>query len=227
MENLIGFLIFVTIAIVSSVMQNAKQKREDAERKAKQELKKQQRGTAPNMPEATRRMLYGDGDREIPTAQPRQTPHPTAVPRPAIPAAPRAQDMAPRAPERMAPQTEHTQRPAVPRPPAAPQRVPQPTQRTARPRALVQPQEVRRQSRQTMQQTTRQQQGTYQEPTTREAAQTQPAPRRQAPAPAHHTLSAAERIQSMLRQPASLRDAVILSELLGPPIALREQGSRF
>jgi hypothetical protein len=225
MENLIGFLIFITIAIVSSVMQNAKQKREDAERKAKQELKKQQRGTAPNMPEATRRMLYGDGDREIPTAQPRQTPRPTAVPRPAIPVAPRAQDLAPRAPERMSPQTEHTQRPAVPRPPAAPQRVPQPQpqQRTARPRALVQPQEVRRQSRQTMQQTTRQPQGGYQEG----PAQAQPAPRRQAPVPAHHAVSAAERIQALLRQPASLRDAVILSELLGPPIALREQSSRF
>lgn len=226
MENLIGFLIFITIAAVSTVMQNVKQKREDAERKAKQELKKQQRGAAPNMPEATRRMLYGDGDREIPTAQPRQAPRATpSVPRPVMPNVPRPQDVARRAPERMAPQTEHTQRPAIPRPPVAPQRVPQPQpqQRTARPKALVQPQEVRRQSRQTMQQTTRQ---PYQETPSREAAQPHGVAQRR-PATLRTHQSAAERIQALLRQPASLRDAVVLSELLGPPVALRAPGGRI
>lgn len=227
-ENLFGLLIFVAIAAVSSILNAQKQKREDAERKVQQETRKQQRAAAPNMPEATRRMLYGD-DREIPTAQPRQA-APAAPPaRPAVPTAPRPQDVRPRSMQAPVPQQSSSQRPQQ----VAPQRpqpgrygAPESTSRGTRPRALVQPQPVRRQSRQTMQQAMRPAQVQYQEEAPRAEAPP-PRPVRSAPAPKPVTGNAAARVKALLHKRTSVRDAVVLSELLGPPVALREHGSRF
>ncbi|MCC6144379.1 MAG: hypothetical protein IT368_11290 [Candidatus Hydrogenedentes bacterium] len=77
MENLIGFIIFLIIAVISMIgkMQEARKEREEAQQNAR-------RVRPEDLPEKTRRMLYGD-DVEIPQAQPRQgvpPPVPTQAP---------------------------------------------------------------------------------------------------------------------------------------------------
>lgn len=76
MENVIGLVVFLLIAVFSAIS-NSQKKKQDEE----QQKKSQQRRTRPeDLPEATRRMLYGDADVAPREAIPRE-----AQPRPAVP----------------------------------------------------------------------------------------------------------------------------------------------
>jgi hypothetical protein len=230
MENLIGFLIFVAIAAFSSYMQNLKQRKEEAEKKAEQAKRQARRGAArpEDLPEATRRMLYGDGG-DIPTAVPRgEAPRQDPPPRPAD--RQRPIPVQPAAPQGDAPRHMPTppMRQAPPEPPRRPQpgmdpRRREPTVQPARPRALVPPQPVRQQARRRTEQAWQQAHG--QDP--RAAAPPPPAPRPKAPVPAQAVQTRAvsgARIRRMARNPQTLREALVLSELLQPPVSMRPHG---
>lgn len=226
MENLIGFLIFVGIAAFSTYMQNVKQRKEEAEKKAEQARRQSQRKTArpEELPEATRRMLYGDGGDAIPTATPRgEVQRPAPPPRPAE--RPRPIPMQRPAAEGSAPRQQPTP-PMRQTPGEAPRRAPQPApqqQAPARPRALVPPQPMRQQARRRMEQAWQQAHGAHEHPPA-PAAQPQPRPKRRA-APEAATLAVSgARIRRMARNPQTLREALVLSELLQPPVSMRPQG---
>ncbi len=119
MENLLGLIIFLVIAGISVVGKMRESRKAEEERRERE-------GMPPvELPEVTRRMLYGDSG-DIPTARPRQTgeappPRPVVVARPA-PSAPVPQQQPRRQenpPTVVRPAQQGQQRPAGPRPPVS------------------------------------------------------------------------------------------------------------
>lgn len=216
MENLLGLIIFLVIAGISVVGKMRETRKLEEERRERESM------PPVELPEATRRMLYGDtGD--IPTARPRQTgeappPRPVVVARPA-PAEP-APRQAPRRQETPPPvvrpmRQEQPQRPAAPRPPVSvpARKIPVQTVSAARQAA------ARR---------------AEQESAPDEAAWARMrAEERRLRQMAEANRQKAATVAATRRQSArvfggagTLRRGIILREVLGPPLALRETQGR-
>lgn len=204
MEELFGLIIFGIIAAISGLAKLLENRKEEALRR-----ERGSRSRVDELPEATRRMLYGEGG--PPVARRRgegeaEAP-PVAVPRrQEAPAPPRRQEAPP----------------PVPRRRAAPQQVPPQAQR--RPVAPA-PQRESRQAQRTLQENWQRAQ---------RQAQPQPAPRttrEERPAAPERTAqrrptTAGRRrgrssIQALLHHPKTLRTSIILHEVLSPPKSLR------
>lgn len=242
MENLLAFVVFIVIAAVS-MAQKAREARKKAEEESRhlEELSRRPelpeatrrvlygeggeppRPTAPpphtDLPEATRRILYGDRT-EIPMARPRgdtaAPARPVVVARPAPPSAP--PDRVPRSPGRpdgptvRQPQARPQPRPAPQRPPspAAPVRPAVPPRRTPPiPTAPVQ----RRQA------AVEQDESAWVQTRREEREQRQAHARREVQARA--TRAANRRDARLFAGGRALGRAMVLREVLGPPLALR------
>ncbi len=234
MNGTIGFIIFVIIAI-ASVVKRIREAQEEEERR--RSLPK----TRPeDLPEATRRMLYGDT--QVPTARERQAPTQPTV----IVARPRQVLV------------EDTEGPRpVPPPPVIP---PQPTRPTVRPRQIPIPPRPMQPSRPTMMPPRRAPQPAQPRPTaampppsvarqflsgeegmdfdTRAAAETgdgewvvreQQERRRQAEQAQRRTVARTRTVrrQRLFAHGTDLRRAILMNEILGPPVALRDPFGPF
>lgn len=212
MESLFGLIIFGIIAAVSGLVKLAEKRKEE-------ELRKQ-RPTKQNvdeLPEATRRMLYGDGG--PPVARRRGAgppPPPIAVPR---------RETLPQAPQRRpVPQRQVNIPTAVPqhRETTQQQPVPQPRQRPVPPLPGRMPAQAP--ARQSAQRTLQENWQRAQRPPESQQQRTpQPAAaeeRARRASPARQRGSRAS-IKDLLHHPKTLRTSIILQEVLSPPKALR------
>ena len=206
MDSLIGLIIFGVIAALSGLVKLIEKRKEEALR--------EQRGSRQNvdeLPEATRRMLYGDGG--PPVARRREeggaTP-PVAAPR-------RESAPPPPPPRRPVPQQRAETRPTVP---PQPRPVPQ-QQSRPQPRPVAQPQAQRRpapvaasrpaqqfQPAQTQVQVLPE--GVTRQSTTQPVAVEPPPRRRRQPS-----------IKALLHHPKTLRTSIMLHEVLGPPKSMQ------
>lgn len=230
MEGLAPLIIFAVLAIAGVLRKVYEQRREAEEARDRATRRKIRRE---DLPEATRRLLYGEGTK---TAEPRGAtppPVPQGRPRQAVPAIPVSREQAQPRPGPQ-PQVRPTAQPARPVPRPAPQRPAQPVQRAQQPRPLPQP---------------------HQRPQRRPRPQPQRPPQPQAPPPAEAEEPArparqarrrparrpgparprtAQRPRSARRvkraRPAThalfsglddVRRGIVAAEVLGPPKALR------
>lgn len=207
MDDIIGFLIFVGIVAVSII---GKIK---SERKAAEERKQQPSPplTLDELPETTRRMLYGEGD--IIVATPRQTaPRPEpSVPRPAAPPpVPARQIVVERPRPVMAPQP--------PRVPPARTAAPPRQQPAASQQQLQRPQQQRRYPAQSPPAPARPQPQHSRAPGREQpvAARSEVHPAKSARSP---RTPGQEKLIQALRCRSGLTQAVLLREILGPPRA--------
>ena len=241
MDNYLGPLIILILAVASVVGQVV-------ESRKKKEQNKESELRGEDMPEATRRMLYGDGDDvDIPMAKPKQNSQPAVPPPPPPPrrqtqAAPQAQ-----APQRRQVPEQRAQRPAPVR------RQPQVQQRTeaAPKRRSVRdfiPPEARRRVQETLQEVWRQAQQAGQvevepedkppaERPARPAQRSEAAPsemrsktrqrseqrqpvRTSAPATRKKKRPAHPLMRGLIDSPKNVRRGIVLREILGPPKGL-------
>ncbi len=233
MDGLIGFLIFVGIVIVSVVS------RVNEMRKAEEE---RQRDKMPplspsDMPESTRRMIFGDGT-DIPTARPRQAPPPVVVARPRTivveehegpahrPAPPPGPVPARKIPvpqaARPVPPPRPAQRPAT-TPPVVVVRGGAQRQAQPPPRRPAAPMPAGREDAAELMRDEAQWVRQQEEMRRREAERL----RRQAAAEARRRMAMARRhsVHAVLHGgPVSLRQAVLLREVLGPPMGIAAPG---
>lgn len=219
MDSLIGLIIFGVIAGLSGLVKLIEKRKEEELRRTRAE-----RRNVDDLPEATRRMLYGEGGPPVarrrgegvpppPVAVPRRPVPPPTPPQRPLPM-PRGEMPAPPVGQRRpVPQ----QRPAVPQrqagPPPMPQQRPQPQQI---PRTAIPPVST---------------DWTPPPPT----AAPRPEPRR-APASVPETSASAPAteparrggrrrqtsIKELVHYPATLRTSIVLMEVLGTPRGLRE-----
>ena len=244
MENLLAFVVFIVIAGIS-MAQKAREARKKAEEESRHldelsrrpELREATRrvlygegGEAPrpaappphtDLPEATRRILYGDRS-EIPTARPRGVTaapvRPVVVARPAAP--PPAQDRVPRSPERPnSPPVRQPQGRPQPRPVGMPQRITPPVApvRPAVPPRRMAP--VPAASARTRQMDGGQDESAWAQTRREEREQRQAQARREVQARA--TRAADRRDHRLFAGGGALGRAMVLREVLGPPMALR------
>lgn len=229
-DSLIPFVVFIVFIVVAIARKIAEQR--DAT-KHQQEMGRQK---PQDLPDATRRMLYGDS---VPTAQPRtfddeEVGRPVVVPQQRAPQVPTAQPRQgqpqrpvppPVAPRRAQPATVPPARPATP-----PMRVPAPQQRrTAQGPATIRPQESQRQQTPPMRQPQQVQRTVRRDappPLVQATAQQQqsrkPAPKSR-PTPVKPERQAARRATAEVGRyfddREDLRRAIVLREILGPPKA--------
>lgn len=213
MENLLGLIIFLVIAGISVVGKMRESRKLEEERRDRESM------PPVELPEATRRMLYGDIGDDIPTARPRQTgeappPRPVVVARPA-PAPrqePRRQEATPPVVRPM--RQEQPQRPAAPRPPVS---VP------AR-RIPVQTAPARQTAARRAEQESASDESVWARMRAEERRLRQMAEaNRQKAASIAATRRQSERL---FGGAGNLRRGIILREVLGPPLALRETQGR-
>lgn len=211
MEELLGFLIFAAIALVSLVGKLREQRKPSQETESEGPIARPE-----DLPEATRRMLFGDS-MEPPLAVPRgESPPepPVAVPR---------REPPPR-------QTPPPRRAVAPERPVPPLRAPAAPPRRIEPRPVLRPTaaDVQRELRRTMQralQQTQVRQAVRRPPPVFEEEHEGPPP--EAPKPAQPTKRrrAEQRtapLRGFLRDINDVRRGIILQEILGPPKSLRD-----
>ena len=205
MEDLIGFLIFIAI-VAASIIGKIK-----TERKAATE--REQRPSKPvsldELPEATRRMLFGDGEGEIIVAKPKQG-GPAAAPAPGEWR--RVEETPPRpVPARRV--AYEQPRPAAPQPQQPPRQQP----------VMQAPVQQRQQARQAPQRAAQPAQRRAQEharPQPRQAQQPVRPVQASAPAPARQARRTSGRgLMSVLQSRNGLAQGILLHEILGPPKA--------
>ena len=220
MENLLGFIIFLVIIVISIINKI----RTESSSGEKLPERRNRPVSMEDIPEATRRMLYGDGG-DIPVAKPRtaETEHRRTAP-PPHPVAARwveVEQVPTRTPEPVA----FTQAP-----PAAPPRAPQPAPRQSAPPPMRQPmqQTVRRQPQQTMP-------PPAPRPVRRPVRQVQQAPPRRVvekprkrapqaqPVPTR-PVSAGIGLIGLLSTKNELARGILVREILGPPKAFEDFG---
>ncbi len=220
MENILGFLVFVAIVVISILNKIATERK--AGREELDELDEQERPQSlDELPEATRRMIFGDGD--IIVAKPRGGPYESAAPTPRaaverqpVPARRIAMETPPAA-SRSAPARRV---PVEVRPASAGQMRQQPAPTVARPPLQQQSRtrQPRPQHRQQAQHAARQR---LEPPPTRRAPARKPVAVKKA-APARPR---PQGIAEMLHSKNELARAVLLREILGPPKAFEDFSS--
>ncbi len=232
MEEFIGLIIFGIIAAVSGLAKLQEQRKEEEARKQRANRK-----GVDELPEATRRMLYGDGG--PPVARRRgegPPPPPLAVPRAEAPRpAPQRRPVPPR--QQSAPAGPPWQQPPQQPPPQRP--APQRQFAPEAPRPIAQPLPQRRDWRETPQMPPAQQQPDYRESSVvasehaqerarsaeevirqEERYRSTDAPKQAAPKqPAR--MSQAQLFRSLARNKNALRASMITMEVMGPPKGLR------
>lgn len=196
MEDLIGFVIFLAIAVLSIISKMR------SDKKSAEEPREERKGGLENLPETTRRMLFGDG--EIIVAKPRRVepPEPSAQPK-AMPMQPHQERPAHRETRPVRPTPVQ---PAFPRPAPAPKRAapPPPPRRPAAPARKV----------------------AARSPAPREPEEGayRPKPSAVSPQPAARPLPAGRTAPGFLSLCSrhELARAILLREVLGPPRALED-----
>ena len=227
-DNIFGFIIFAVIAGVT-ILGKIKESRGEQDRDKGRKILRRE-----DLPEATRRMLYGDVE-DIRTAKPRQA-RPSATHTPRVQPIPTAQPRQAPPQRRQAPPQRQAATPA-PRQ-APPRRAPQVTTRQARQQLHRTLREVARPSRKADPSWTPQQHRHTQPQKTR--AQRQPDPawtpeqhqhvqrqktrtqrqaaqRAVAPPEERRPSSRRPSMSTWLRHPDTMRKGIILREILGPP----------
>lgn len=221
MEELLGLIIFGVIAAISGLAKLIEKRKEEEQRSQRGPRK-----SVDELPEATRRMLYGDG--APPVARKRGEGPSSAPPRQATPAAPAPQ----RRPVPTPTQRQSTpDRPATPprrqapTPPPVPQRRPVPAQplqqrQSTRPRPVAQPRRSapQRPAHQTLRENWQQAQrpsephrtaDTTPQQDTRDSSRRRTRQRRRSS------------IKALLHHPKTLKTSIILQEVLSAPKSLR------
>jgi len=235
-DQLFGFFIFFMIAVISVIGKIFEERKKNTQQTTRRQARPE------DLPESTRRMLYGDGGEYTPpTARPRQTQTadrppavPTAVPRTAPPRdtppgyereARGVEERPTRRPERL-PWEEPEQQQA---PPPPPQRRPAPVQQPLQParRQQQQPQPGFQSMEEAMLHAQAQRQrdaAKRQREADRQRVRAVHPSKRAAPSPARKAKRAGalqERgLRELLRDQASIRHGILLREILGPPKAL-------
>ncbi len=229
MENLLGFIIFLIIIVVSIVnkirTENAGGE-DDAEVEPRETGRKASGGPL-DLPEATRRMLYGDGNDDIVVAKPRRPssersarpaqpaakPHPVSARRVEIDRTPQPQrrvetpPFVQKRPEPIRTQAGQTRQPMREGMRAQPQ---QPTRKP-----VQQPRPQRQPAPQSGRAATR----TSKKPPLRAVRQTRPKPAR-----ATADGSAGIGLGTLMASKSELARGIMLREILGPPKALEDYG---
>ncbi len=211
MEELLGFLVFAVIALVSFVGKLREQ------RKQSQEAESERPKVRPmDLPEATRRMLYGDS-MEPPVAVPRgeSSPEPpVAVPRREPPPLHTPPPRRTAAPERPVP--------PVRTPAAPPRRIEAPP--VLRPTAADIQHELRRAIQRAFQQTPVRQAVRRPPPVSEEERERPPvkAPKPAQPPKRRRAEERAAPLRRLLGDLNDVRRGIILQEILGPPKSLRD-----
>jgi len=225
MDELFGLLIFGIIAVISMVAKVAEKRKADQQRQARGE----RRVRREDLPEATRRMLYGDGDGPR-TATPRagEPPvmsRPTAEPGAARPAA--VPPPPPQSVRRSAAPVPDVRRQREQRMAEAPQRVhggrtaqPQaPAQRP--PRGTIEPRMAAPQSlRETYRETHPRREQAAAPP--KQQRRQQPAPQRPAPRPHPARRKRKPALAMFLTTSESVRHGIVMAEILGRPKGLQD-----
>lgn len=219
MDDLIGFLVFLIVMGISIASKFRSDRKAADERDAEADRPL----TLDELPESTRRMLYGEGD--IPVAKPRQPMPQPEAPRPAREAMPTPIPARQIVLERSAPlETPQPIREQSQRPPITLERRPltegpardsqQPQAPRMQPRHTPQPQQARPPKHKQRQQPRPQPQPTS----------TQPAQMARAATPAEiserRICRERRRVMNALQSKQGLANAVLLREILGPPRAL-------
>lgn len=215
MDNYVGPIVLLGFAVLA-IVQKIKQMREEEQIRRDQG---QKRSFMDDLPEETRRQIYGDSG--VPTAtldDEDEDDDVTVVP---IPVA-RERQARPAPVPRSSQPAQQTRQAATPPPlpPRTQERAPQPQQR--RPQPQPQRQEQPQRQRQPQQ---RQRQAQPRQ-TQRRPARQQRAPRRQpaAQSPRRGTRGAsmkASKVRAMLDTPNGLHAAIVLTEIIGPPVSMR------
>jgi len=210
-EELLGFLVFVAIALVSLVGKLREQRKQSQETESERPKMRPE-----DLPEATRRMFFGDS-MEPPVAIPRgeSSPEPpVAVPR--------------REPPRL--QTPPPRRAAAPERPVPPVRTPEAPPRRIEAQPVLRPTaaDIQRELRRTMQRAFQQtplRQAVRRPPPVVEEEREGPPPEAPKPAKPPKRHRAEERpapFGRLLGDLSDVRRGIILQEILGPPKSLRD-----
>jgi len=218
MDDLIGFLVFLIVMGISIASKFRSDRKAADERDAEADRPL----TLDDLPESTRRMLYGEGD--IPVARPRQPMPEPEPPRPAREAMPTPIPARQIVLERSTPlETPQPVREQPQRPPVTLERRPlteAPAPSSPQPQApRMQPRYTQQQQQQARQPRHKQRQQARPQPT---GAQPVQAPRAAAPAeiPERRACRERRRVMNALQSKQGLANAVLLREILGPPRAL-------
>ncbi len=216
-EEFIGLIIFGIIAAVSGLAKLQEQRKEEQARKDRGNRK-----GVDELPEATRRMLYGDGG--PPVARRRgegPPPPPIAVPRAE---APRPAPQRRPVPQQQAPQRPVPQRqqaPSAPRPIAQPLTQRQDWRETpAMPQAQP-PQQDYRESSRVASEHAQERARSAEEAIREEERYRSTDARKQAPPKQPARMSQAQLFRSLARNKNALRASMITMEVMGPPKGLR------
>lgn len=232
MESFLPFIIIVVITGLSLLNKLQERKRVEAERQEAEE----NRSDYEDLPEATRRMVYGDGG--PPEARPQPAPPGVRTARPAQPAqrpVPSELDQMPEAFRRIVEALQpELARQAPPKPvqpaPAAPQRPPSPPLRPARQEARRAFPSLEAQSRRPVQPIPPQrvQREQVQRPRPQATRPAKPRPQRRRPVPRPAPVAARGRRRPppprglrLFDDLQDVRRGIVLSEILGPPVSMR------
>ena len=220
-EELIGLVIFGVIAAISGLAKLQEQRKEEQARKERGNRK-----GVDELPEATKRMLYGDGG--PPVARRRgegPPPPPVAVPRAEAPRpapqrrpVPQRQQGMPAAPQRQQP-PQRQQAPAAPRPIAQP--LPQQQDWRGTPAMPQAPQPDYRESSRVASEHAQERARSAEEAIREEARYRSTDAARQPVAKQPARMSQAQLFRSLARNKNALRASMITMEVMGTPKGLR------